>query len=281
MKLLLKLLNKILQAFRKGEPMKRALCVAINDYPGTAQDLSGCVRDCKTMSNTLLNTFGISEQVKLLNNRATRKNILAELAELVKKTLKGEWLVFYYSGHGTWVPDVSGDEPDGRDEALYVYGRRKKDRILLDDDLRAVIDGLAPGANLLVISDSCHSGSVTRALADMDEGVVPTKKYVAPEGIKDVPSKVAKHFGTPDAKSPINHILISGCSPTQYSYEAVIGNAVRGVFTHRLINVLKKNPKATIGKIYQVLRTKLPSAKFAQTPQLDCKPEDKKTRIFQ
>jgi hypothetical protein len=229
------------------------------------------------MSKLLSKTFKFDEQISLQDKGATRKNILKDLKYLVKKTEKDDWLVFYYSGHGTWVPDVSGDEPDGRDEALYVYGRRKKDRILLDDDLREVISKLADGANLLVISDSCHSGTVTRVVAGSDDAQTLVKKFVPPEGVKVQPAKIVKRFGAPKAK--MNHILISGCSPTEYSYEAKIGNVVRGVFTHRLTNIMRKDPKATVGQWYTRLRKKLPNGNFPQTPQLDCAPIAKKKRL--
>jgi hypothetical protein len=161
---------------------------------------------------------------------------------------------------------------------LYVYGRRKKDRILLDDDLREVISGLVDGANLLVISDSCHSGTVTRALAN-DEAIQLVPKFVPPEDAKALPARLVKRFGAPVAKAKMNHILISGCAPTEYSYETRIGNSVRGVFTHRLINIIKKDPEGTVGQWYTRLRTKLPHANYPQTPQLECDPTAKKKRL--
>jgi hypothetical protein len=32
---------------------KTALCIGINDYPGTANDLSGCINDAQDWANTL------------------------------------------------------------------------------------------------------------------------------------------------------------------------------------------------------------------------------------
>jgi hypothetical protein len=48
----------------------------------------------------------------------------------------GDTLVITYSGHGTWVPDSSGDEPDGRDEALCPHDIATAGP-LLDDEIRA------------------------------------------------------------------------------------------------------------------------------------------------
>ncbi len=44
-------------------------------------------------------------------------------------------LIVWYSGHGTYVKDKSGDEVDGYDEALYLY-----DGVFLDDDLFDILN---------------------------------------------------------------------------------------------------------------------------------------------
>lgn len=62
-------------------------------------------------------------------------------------------LVVYFSGHGSSVKDISGDEVDGRDEALVF-----KDASILDDDLRHLIKTQIK--NLILLIDCCHSGSV-------------------------------------------------------------------------------------------------------------------------
>ena len=37
---------------------KKALCVGINDYPGTSNDLAGCVNDTANLKNFLVKEFG-------------------------------------------------------------------------------------------------------------------------------------------------------------------------------------------------------------------------------
>ena len=48
----------------------------------------------------------------------TKSNIRAGLTRLVKETVAGDSLLFFYSGHGTQVPNFNGREKDGRDEAI-------------------------------------------------------------------------------------------------------------------------------------------------------------------
>jgi hypothetical protein len=56
------------------------------------------------------------------------------------------------------VPDVSGDEADKQDETWCLF-----DGQLIDDELYFELGRFASGVRVLVLSDSCHSGSVTRA----------------------------------------------------------------------------------------------------------------------
>ena len=95
---------------------KRALCVGINDYPGTNSDLSGCVNDANDWAAALKTRK--YDTVVLLDKKATRKGIVTALNELIQGAQAGDSLVFTFSGHGSWLPDDNGDEPDGRDEML-------------------------------------------------------------------------------------------------------------------------------------------------------------------
>jgi hypothetical protein len=56
------------------------------------------------------------------------------------------------------VADASGDEPDKQDETWCLF-----DGQLIDDELYHELSKFAAGVRVLVLSDSCHSGTVTRA----------------------------------------------------------------------------------------------------------------------
>ncbi len=78
----------------------------------------------------------------------------------------GDVLVFQFSGHGTRVPDIDGDEGpdgDGNDQA-FVPVDFEDGAFLIDDDVRAIFDLLPAGVNLAVFADCCHSGTITRIL---------------------------------------------------------------------------------------------------------------------
>jgi len=93
---------------------KRVLCVGINDYPGTDMDLAGCVNDAKDWK-ALLEQRGYTV-ASLHDAKATKAAILSALRSLMAGSAAGDSLVFTFSGHGSWLPDASRDEPDARDD---------------------------------------------------------------------------------------------------------------------------------------------------------------------
>src|SRR3712207_6113336 len=142
---------------------KRALCVGINDYPGTNSDLSGCVNDANDWAQELQSRG--YEVTTLLDREATRRALADALTSLVSTARAGDSLVFTFSGHGSWLPDDSGDEPDSRDEMLCPHDV-SDEQYLMDDDLAAIFEQKPKNVNLYFISDSCHSGSVAKFAAD-------------------------------------------------------------------------------------------------------------------
>ncbi len=184
--------------------MKKAICIGINNYPGTSNDLQGCVNDANDWS-ALLKDYGFETSV-LLDAQATRQNVKAALTGLVTSAAEGDVVVFTYSGHGTQVMDVSGDESDSSDEALYVY-----DGTVPDDDLRSIINQINPKATLLIISDSCFSGTVTRLVADEN-----ARPRFVPTTFIPAGTPVRKRFLLPESSMP--EVLVSGCSDSEYSY---------------------------------------------------------------
>lgn len=59
------------------------------------------------------------------------------------------------SSHGSQVPDNDGDEPDDFDEAIYPNGVR-----IRDDSLYSGLQILPKNFNVLILTDTCNSGSM-------------------------------------------------------------------------------------------------------------------------
>jgi hypothetical protein len=265
---------------------KHAVCVGINDYPGTYNDLSGCINDANDWAELLGNYFDFSDNVTMLTDAdATRKNIISALGDLVIGAKGGEVVVFTYSGHGTWVYDQGDpDESDNRDEAICAY-----DDIIIDDEIRGIISKINKEAHLVVISDSCHSGSVTRAQLrrtyEADNAAAenaPKPRYMPPleeiDAIRTSLIPVRRRFLYPE--SNMTEVLLSGCNATEYSYDACINGRFNGAMTAMAVRLIKKNPKQTYRELHKKLRLILPSPRYPQAPQLEGSEFNKDLQLF-
>jgi hypothetical protein len=249
---------------------KRALCVGINDYPGTGQDLSGCVNDALDwVAELKTRGYGVCQ---LLDAQATRAEMVRQLNELVQGAADGDDLVFTYSGHGSWLPDEDGDEKDQRDEMLCPYDIDAQ-QFLMDDDLAAIFDQKPKNARLFFISDSCHSGTVAKFAPAIGDAPRPRTRLLPPENFvkdKKVLEKI-RTFTTALTATPTKQaypaLLMSGCKDVEYSYDAAFGGKPNGAFTYVALAALKQNP-ASPRAWHKLIREKLPSVNYPQTPQL-------------
>ena len=248
--------------------MKKAVCIGINNYPGVLNDLKGCVNDANDWAE-LLSEFDFDVAI-LLDNQGTRENIKTALRDLVAALRPGDYGVFTYSGHGTYNRDTGGDEPDSYDEALYVY-----DGLLLDDELREILDGLRPQASLVVISDSCYSGTVTRVIEDETHYAKP--RFVPVLGYSPL-IPVKQHFL---AEADMLELLLTGCSDTELSYDAFINGRYNGAMSRYAIDAIRVSREATFNEFYALLRQALPSQDYPQTPQLEGSTENKARVLFE
>jgi hypothetical protein len=145
----------------KAAPRALSLHVGLNGvsaaaYGGWDGPLAACEFDANDMA-AIAKSKGMKSTV-LLTKKGTRANVLAGMRSAAKALAAGDLFFLTYSGHGGQVPDVSGDEPDKQDETWCLY-----DGQLIDDELYFELSKFKAGVRILVLSDSCHSGSVTRA----------------------------------------------------------------------------------------------------------------------
>lgn len=94
---------------------------------------------------------------KLIGTEATSDNVLDSLKSFATQLTSGDSLFISYSGHGTRVKDLNGDEGDKFDEALVLY-----DRLFIDDEFQLCWARFEEGVRIFFINDSCYNGSVTR-----------------------------------------------------------------------------------------------------------------------
>jgi hypothetical protein len=175
--------------------------------------------------------------------------------------------VFCFSGHGTWVPDVDGDETDKRDEALCCFDYNDNG-LLTDDELHHIFQNRRYRTRVAIISDSCHSGTLARGIVADPEPKIP--KFIPPPEFTDISVEEAVRIERvlPTSKPRSSAVLISGCADHEYSYDATFEGRPNGAMTYHLRKALDEALTPSVSDVYAKLQTYLPSAEYPQTPQL-------------
>lgn len=276
---------------------KTALCIGINNYPGTDMDLNGCVNDANDWSEEL-GRRGYSV-IRLLDARATKAAMVEGMQSVIGNAASGDSVVITFSGHGTYVPDADGDELDGLDEALCPHDLTTGGGALLDDEIRTIFGKRKAGVRLVLISDSCHSGTVTRlAAAEAAEPHLPRPRFL-PMGnwmpADRIPAAALAPAATMNAGTGISplagamskragDLLLAGCKegPNNFSYDAWINGRYNGAFTFYALKTLKTLPStATYADWMQaVTPSLLPSASYPQSPRIVGSAVARRLRVF-
>lgn len=124
-------------------------------YAGWAGPLVACEADAQDM-RLIGESRGFETNI-LLTSSATRAAVTGAISRAAGALRAGDIFLMSVSSHGGQVPDQNGDEPDGLDETWCLY-----DGQLIDDELYYALEDFEEGVRVVVVSDSCHSGSVVR-----------------------------------------------------------------------------------------------------------------------
>jgi len=250
----------------------RALCVGINDYPGSGMDLAGCVNDVKDW-RTLLEKRGY-EVDALFDGEATRARIVEALKSVIGSADPDESVVFTFAGHGSWLPDANQDEPDARDEMM-CPADVMAGQYLLDDDLYEIFCTKRAGVRLFVVADSCHSGSVVRyaSATARSDGVLVKARFLPPyafaRGNRLLERAIDRSANKPaPTKLRYPAVLFSGCQDREFSYDTSFNHRPNGAFTRTAIDALQDPGIVSPRDLHDAIRRKLPSPTLPQTPQL-------------
>ncbi len=280
-------------AAKTATPKPRALSLHIGlngvsaaAYAGWDGPLAACEFDANDMA-ALARSQGMTPTV-LLTKKATRAAVLAALRRAAKALKAGDLCFISYSGHGGQVPDTNGDEEDQKDETWCLY-----DGQLIDDELYVELSGFAEGVRVLVLSDSCHSGTITREMAPpppppgqrprLMPDAVGRRVYAAHKAFYDklqaeAAKAATKSYTDPDAalaqvgsaaeatklvgRFAPAVLLISGCQDNQTSMDG----DHNGAFTEQL---LKAWDRGTFSGDYASFHARIRAAMPAsQTPNL-------------
>ncbi len=259
---------------------KKALCVGINNYPfGEANDLRGCINDANDWARLLKKQFDFTDVKQLLDADATKANIIKGLKNLLKGAQAGDVLVFTNASHGTYKADADSDEV-GYDEAICPHDTDSN--LLLDDELRELFTGIPKQVMLTVISDSCHSGSVTRVLP----GEYRRSRKLEPSvwGGRSLSTDqllAARKSKEKFPESSMKEILLSGCKSNQTSADAFIASDYHGAMSYHAIKAITDAKyKITYAQLHKRLLKLLEDGMYDQIPQLEGKTTNKSRQVF-
>ncbi len=282
-----------------------ALLIGVNDYQDPSLNLNGTENDVELIGGVLGELYKFNPDkdiVKLVSSKTSKtpKPTKANIEKAFREHLignakkfkessnlpadKGATVVFYYSGHGSYVddqPTVSEgrDEADGKDETIVPYDALRKSGAndIRDDDINKWFTELRKQTtNITFIFDSCHSGTATRGAgnrsvtdretsgggtrgdgANLNETMDEGSDYVTISG--SLPNEKAQEDVLPVLPKPGETINESQKPKRQYN----------GYLTYYLAQQLRENRGLTYRELMQLVSTAVNKKNPDQTPQAE------------
>lgn len=257
-----------------------ALLIGINDYSPASvtaiRPLQACLHDVAQM-HTFLTTYykellhDEAQIMTLTNAQATRENVIAGFKNHLTQAKAGDVALVYYSGHGSegiTALDFQKFTSDLKEQTWVLYDSREAGKYdLADKEIALLLEEIAQNQpHLVVISDSCHAGSVTREIEDFmplqprftsgSNEPRPLESYLEGAYLKRASLAVPAS----------NHLLLAACERTERAWEA----QGEGQFTKALLKVLNKNAgRIQYADLFVQVRAAIKSQLKNQTPQLE------------
>lgn len=222
-----------------------ALLVGINNYikPDAAnqnklcresiKDLPACENDVTMIIQLLIGKYAF-QQVNIqsiLNEQATRDNIIQALTTSLAKGENGDIFFFYFAGHGSQMKNSLSTEPDQMDETIVPSDGIYRGKDIRDKELARIFKSfLDKGILITAVFESCHSGSIARGLGFTEERLIASTEVVADAGNYPQPEKNGA-------------LIISASQDFQSAYciSSSDGNSY-SLFTKAFVEVAKRNP---------------------------------------
>lgn len=226
----------------------RALIVGVGEYQDSdIHRLAGIDLDVNIMKDVAeLLGFADDEIRVLTDSRATSENIEEGIKSWLGSAGQNDKVFLYYSGHGAYIPDKSGDERDGNDEVILGYntkvvqhnGHATLEGVVIDDNIEVLLNNLR-SRNVLVMFDSCHSGTASKGLTldlqtrDMRIERLETKSFQ----YKGMPPRGRGIAISENIKGSEHYVYLSACRDDQQSAASSNGS----LFTLGVSKAVKKS----------------------------------------
>ena len=286
-RLVLTLWLGVLLAFPAVAQQNHALLIGVSSYSnlderhwllGPANDVD-LVREFLTSNASLGfakgNVTVLADGVEGAAAEPTLSGIRDQMAALADRVEPGDFVYLHFSGHGSQAPAQDPDsELDGLDELFLPLDIGPWDdsvgqveNALIDDEIGQMIGAIrARGATVWAVFDSCHSGTVTRALGDGSDDVRLRRMDRGALGIPDPETVLRSGTSGDGASDDIAGAEGGGfvaffaaqtneTTPEKRLPQGKPGRRSQGVFTFTLFEALAANPGVTYRQLAQdVLR---------------------------
>jgi hypothetical protein len=203
-------------------------------YEGWNGTLSCCERDVASLATILANE-GYTNIDTLLTKNATRENVSKALQKAADIVDSGDVFLLYYSGHGSYLKDEDEEEVDKQDETWCLYNGQ-----MLDDEIYSYWGKFKKDVKILMISDSCHSGTIYKDLPDNVYNIPKSMPWELQEQVylkhksfykRLIDQKRERNNNLNDIQATV--LLLSACQDNQ---QAMAGNQ-NSLFTRTLIEL--------------------------------------------
>ena len=254
-----------------------SLRVCVNDIEAFEEYLKIAIQQKITTENEAENTWKL-DTLKLINSSATRQAIIDGFSQHLTQADSQDVVLFYYAGHGSYetVPEVFAQlELNGRIETLVCHDSRTSGvPDLADKELSYLIEKVAKkNPHILIILDSCHSGTATRDPEVVERQTNPDAEI---RDLKDfifdqewINYRLSKDY------QPPRHILISACRDFQTAKETSPDGQRRGAFSYYLTEALvRTNGSLSYANLVQDINALITGKVQDQSPQIEGESDD-------
>jgi metacaspase-1 len=267
---------------------KRALIIAIGKYQeGNGWHNLSSQTDLAMMRETLLKQgFPIKNILTIKDAEATKAGIQRKIETLIEVSKLGDKIVIHFSGHGQQVTDLNGDEADGKDEALVPFDapsdwenrNYRYEKHIIDDEINQWIKQLrakiGTEGHLLLILDSCHSGTASRgrAVARGDKPALVLKNY---ERSTENPQKqYSDYYEVPKTQHKAlgfgKFIMFTAAEAQQVNFQTTMDGKEIGSLTYAVVKSFQKIAKgASYENLFANIGDVMQEKKLNQTPTIE------------
>jgi hypothetical protein len=220
------------------------------------------------MRDELKNFHGYKDDEILIitDAKATTEEIWVGLRWLTAGAKAGDKRFFHYSGHG--IETVSYGVV--HQAICPVDFDWSEQHMIMDIQFRQHFQKMPDGVIFNWLSDSCHSGDLTRAIRKGNPKVWPVVRRDMLQKIAQAKSRYKGLVG-----GDLDVGFIAGCDSNQTSADTVNGNRPRGAATWYFLEALAMNRDASLSSVCDAARNALSRDGYEQRLHAECAQKDR------